>query len=144
MIGVKIDIKKVILAGIAATIVGTAIGFICCGWLFNWVYQLEPTSVWKPMDQDFGSWIGVMFFGGLVLNIILAKVYAIIHKSLPGPFVRKGLIFGLMVWSVGTLPGMFATYMTMVVAETVIWYWLFEGLLKSVILGIVIAAIYKE
>jgi putative effector of murein hydrolase LrgA (UPF0299 family) len=140
----KINMKKVLLAGVAATVVSTILGFLTCGWLFNWVYQLEPTSIWKPMEENFGAWMATMTAGALILNIILAKVYAVIYKSIPRQGIKRGLMFGFLVWSVSILPGMFSMYMTMTVATTVVIYWLLQGLVNLLILGAVIAAIYKE
>lgn len=42
-------IWKPLVATLAVTVLGAAVGFVSCGMLFNWVYQLEPTNVWKPM-----------------------------------------------------------------------------------------------
>jgi len=140
---VKLKVKRVIAAGIAATIVSFIWGFLTCGWLFNWVYTLEPTNVWKPMEP-LETWIAWMNVGGLILNIILAGVFAYIYKGIPGTKIRKGLCFGLMVWLVATLPGMFSTYMMMTVNTTVVTYWIINALIEYLLLGVVIAAIYKE
>ena len=71
---------KIIIAAAAATIFDTIIGGVCCRGVFNWVYKLEPTNVWKPMESAPGA---VYYAGVLVLNIILASVYALFHKSIP-------------------------------------------------------------
>jgi hypothetical protein len=81
----------------------------------------------------------------LVLSVILSFVYALIQKGLPGGSkLKKGMVFGLCVWAVGLLPGMFATYTFMTVAPTVIIYWTVLGLIQSPLEGMIIAAIYGE
>lgn len=136
-------IGKILIAGIAVTIFNVIIGMVSCGWIFNWVYELEPTNVWKPMSSN-GPGIGFMI-GSLLLNIIMSYVYALMNKGVPGKnrFV-KGLVFGLCVWAVGMLPGMLATYSFMTVATTVVVYWTTLGLIQTPLQGMIIAAIYGE
>jgi len=133
---------KVLFAGVVVEIFSAIVGFVTCGWLFNWVYKLPPTDVWKPMEGPPGLEV---YIGGLILSIILALIYAIVQKGIPGKNkIAKGIVFGLCVWAVGTLPGMFATWAFMTVAETVIIYWTILALVVTPIKGIIIAAIYGE
>lgn len=133
---------KILLAGLAITVFNAIFGALTCGNIFTWVYRLEPTNVWKPVN---GAPSAMFMAGGLMLSIILAFVYALINKGIPGSnkFV-KGIIFGLCVWAVGMMPGMLATYEFMTVAPTVIIYWSIIGLIKTPLVGIIIAAIYGE
>lgn len=140
----KVDWKKIILPAIAVTIFGFIWGWLTCGWLFNWVYTLEPTSIWKPSEAMNTNWFILMNLGGLVLNLALVWVYALLLKAIPGKGIYKGLWYGFFVWLAGTLPGMFSLYMTMVIAQTVVVYWLVNGLISSLIAGAIIAAVYKE
>ncbi len=132
-------IWKPLVAILAVTVLGVAVGFVSCGMLFNWVYELEPTNVWKPMTGP----PGVMFqLAHLGLNVVLVAAYLLIRKGLPGKSgLIKGLTFGLGVWAVGTLPGMFSTYAFMTVAPTVIIYWTILALVLCPLKGIIIAAI---
>ncbi|MBN2483979.1 MAG: hypothetical protein JXD21_07260 [Candidatus Omnitrophica bacterium] len=135
-------IGKLLLAGVAVTIFNAIAGMVTCAGIFNWVYKLEPTNVWKPMDSAPGAGF---FIGSLVISIILALVYALIRKGLPGKNkLTKGFVFGLCVWAVGILPGMFATYSFMTVAPTVVLYWTIMGLIQTPLEGMIIAAIYGE
>lgn len=133
---------KIVIAGLAVTIFGMIMGAVTCGGIFNWVYKLEPTNVWKPMDGPPGI---IFMIGTLVLNIILSFIYALIHKGIPGKSkLVKGLIFGLCVWAVGMLPGMFSTYAFMTVSTTVVVYWTILGLITTPLEGMIIASIYGE
>ncbi len=133
---------KILIAGVAVTVFNMIVGSLTCGGVFNWVYTLEPTNVWKPMDGP----PGLMFMlGSLILNIILAIVYAILRKGIPGNNKWiKGLVYGLCVWAVGMLPGMLMTYFFMTVAPTVLVYWTLLGLIQTPLEGLIIAAIYGE
>lgn len=132
-------IGKILIAAVAALVFGAIFAGVTCGWLFNWVYKLEPTNVWKPMDTP-----GLLFYiGSFLLDIILVVVYVSLNKGIPGrnKFL-KGFIFGLCVWAVGVLPGMFCTYYFMTVATGVVIYWTILGLVEIPIKGLIIAAIY--
>ncbi|MFA5148359.1 MAG: hypothetical protein WC491_04440 [Candidatus Omnitrophota bacterium] len=135
-------IGKLLIAAIALSIFGFIVAAVTCGGVFNWVYKLEPTNVWKPMD---GPPVLAYHVVGLLLNMILVAVYALLRKGIPGKSrLVKGLVYGLCVWAVGMLPGMFATYYFMTVATEVVIYWTILGLVEYPIMGLIIAAIYGE
>ena len=115
--------KKIILSGIAATLIYCVwywLTLLICGF-FNWEF------------------IGIEFvasvLSGLILSIILVLVYAVLYKGIPGQGIKKGLWFGLLVWAVCVLP---------TAIKGVLIYLALSELVKLLILGAVIAAIYKE
>ena len=129
-------IGKILIAALVVSLFGAIFSGLTCGWLFNWVYKLEPTNVWKPMAGPPGL---VFYLGSFLLNIILAVVYALLSKGLPGKNkLAKGLVFGLCVWAVGILPGMFATYYFMTVATGWVIYMFIIGLVETPIKGLII------
>ncbi len=135
-------IGRLFIAGVAITIFDAIIGGITCGGIFNWVYKLEPTNLWKPMDGPPGV---MVYVGMLVLNLVFVFVYALFLKGIPGKNkLVKGVVFGLCVWAIGILPGMFATHTFMTVATTVVIYWTILGLVQTPLKGLILAAIYGE
>jgi len=133
--------KKAVIAGVLAAVVSFIFSWLTCGWLFNWVYALPPIEVWKPItstNMAFSA-LTTLFFG-----IVLALVYALLYKGLPIKGLKKGLLYGFIVWLVGTLPGMASTYSFTVIAPGVVIYWTLIGLVHYLLLGLVIAAIYKK
>lgn len=132
---------KIIAAAVVVTIFDAIVGAVTCGGVFNWVYKLEPVNVWKPMEAP-----GIVYYiGAALLTLIFVSIYAVLHKGIPGKNkLVKGLIFGLCVWAVGMLPGMFATYIFMTVAPTVILYWTILALVQYPLKGLISAAIYGE
>jgi len=136
------NMGKILIAAVVVSLFNAIFSGITCGWLFNWVYKLEPTNVWKPMVGPPG--LG-LYIGEFLLNIILVIVYALLLKGIPGKNkLTKGLVFGVCVWAVGMLPGMFSTYYFMTVATGVVVYWTILGLVATPIKGLIIAAIYGE
>ncbi len=135
-------IGKILIAAAAVSVFGVIFSGITCGWLFNWVYKLEPTNVWKPMNGPPGLVFQIVVF---LFHIVLAVVYALIRKGIPGKNkLAKGFVFGLCIWAVGILPGMFSTYYFMTVSTVVVIYWAILGLIEIPIKGLIIAAIYDE
>ncbi|MBM4177662.1 hypothetical protein FJ208_02590 [Candidatus Gribaldobacteria bacterium] len=135
-------IGKILISALAVSLFSMVFAGVTCGGLFNWVYKLEPTNVWKPMDGPPGLAFQI---GSFLLNVVLAIVYVLLRKGIPGKNkLTKGLIFGLCVWAVGMLPGMFTTYYFMTVATGVVIYWSLMGLIEIPIKGLIIAAIYGE
>jgi hypothetical protein len=133
---------KMLAAALAASLFNAIFSAVTCGWLFNWVYKLEPANVWKPMDSPPGP---AFYMGVLLLNVVFVTVYALLRKGIPGKNrLTKGLVFGLCVWAVGMLPGLFTTYSFMSVSTGVIIYWTVLGLVETPLKGLIIAAIYGD
>jgi len=134
-------IGKIVIATVVITVFNAIVGAVACGGIFNWVYKLEPVSVWKPMEAP-----GILYYiGAILLDFIFVVIYALLHTGIPGKNkLIKGLVFGLCVWGIGTLPGMFATYIFMTVAPTVIIYWTIMALVLAPLKGLMTAAIYGE
>ena len=133
---------RILVASVAVTVFNVVVGGLTCGWLFNWVYKIEPTNVWKPMEAPPGV---VFLAGSLALSLILVLVYVLLRKGIPGPNrLVKGLVFGLCVWAVGVLPGMLSTFTFMTVAATVLIYWTALLLVVLPLKGLIIAAIYGK
>jgi hypothetical protein len=138
-----VKIGRILIGGVAVWIFEMVLGMVTCGWLFNWVYELEPQNVWKPMGE-YGPPAWAML-GFLALSIILVFVYALLRKGVPGKNrIVKGIVFGLCVLAVGVLPGMLITYAFMTVATGVVIYWTIQAFIMCPIKGIIIAVIYGE
>lgn len=134
-------IGKVVLAGIVVGILHVIWSWITCGWLFNWVYSIEPVNIWKATEN---IPFLLMSVSNIVFAFLLALVYALIRKGLPGKGVIKGLWFGLFVWLVGPLPGNFILGLCSTMAQQVIIYWIAIFLVTLLWEGLLIAAIYGK
>ncbi|MFH1691168.1 MAG: hypothetical protein ABIC68_01150 [Candidatus Omnitrophota bacterium] len=133
---------KVLLAALAVSVFHMVFGALTCGWLFSWVYTIEPVNIWRHMDGPPGP--GFML-GTFLFNIIFVIVYVVLKKGVPGKTkLIKGLVFGLCVWAVGILPGMFVTAYFMTVAPVVVVYWILIGLIETPLKGLIAALVYGE
>lgn len=135
---------RMILAGIIIWIVNTALIWLTCGWLFNWVYEIPP-NIWVGPEvmMSTGNMIGSNLVG-LFGAIIFALIYALVYKYIPSKGVKSGMLYGLMVWLVGVLSGMATMPFYMTISTTVIVYWIIQALVLKLITGELLGAIYKE
>ncbi|MBU1036734.1 hypothetical protein KKF32_01695 [Patescibacteria group bacterium] len=136
---------KIISASIIIWIVGSVFGWLTCGWLFNWVYTLSPTYIWKDasMMMSASNMIG-SFLVGLMVSIIFVLVYTLIYKALPGKGAVKGMTYGFIIWTVSALSGILSMPFYMNIATTVVIYWIIQALVLNLINGAIVGAIYKE
>ncbi|MEA3515327.1 MAG: hypothetical protein U9R34_07640 [Nanoarchaeota archaeon] len=138
----KIDCKKISLATIAIWIVSNILGFVTCGWLFNWVYQIPP-NIWKTAEQVTGNMVWATLLG-LIPAILFTVVFVILYKGIPGKGIKKGINYGIIVWLVSAFGGLMTMPFYMTISATVIIYWIIQSLVVNVVNGIIVAAIYKE
>lgn len=134
---------RIFLGAVAATVFSAIWNSVMCAWLFKWVYDIPPIEFWKPEVTYTGSFWAILYIGSFILYFILAAVFGWIYKALPSKcWCCRGSAFGLIVWLVGTLPGMFFMYMFATIAPTVIIYWAISGLVSLQIVGLIMSAIY--
>ena len=134
--------KRLLMAGIAASVLflvldvvlGTAGGFIGA--------QVFGLLVEQPPGFEAKIKFGLIF--ELINGFMLAVIYAVIHPSLPGRGWKKGIGYGLMVWGLRVVMGAFSTYMMTDMSPILIAITVVTGLIEVLILGIVIAALYRD
>lgn len=136
--------KQMLLAAVLIWIVGTIFSWLTCGWLFNWIYTIEPI-IWQPVEviMSTGSFVGSSLLG-LLTSILFVLVYAVFYKGIPGKGVKKGMAFGFFIWLVSGLSGMITMPFYMTIATTVVAYWIISALVMSLIKGAIVGAIYKK
>lgn len=135
------NVVRLIVAGVVASVLfllldavlGMAGGFIGAN-LFGLPSQ-QPPGIEAKMK------LGLAF--ELINGFMLAVIYALIHSSLPGQGWQKGIPYGLIVWGLRVVMWAFSTYMMTDMSPITISITVGTGLIEVLILGIVIAAIYR-
>jgi hypothetical protein len=131
--------KKVIISGLVAGVVILVVGMLT-GSLFSVDYSKTP-ELWKEMT---GNWYYQMWAVDFVEGIIYAMVFTVLYNSIPGKGWKKGLNYGIILWLVGTVPGMMLTYLTMAVPDMIVASWTFGGLISLVIAGSAMALVHDK
>lgn len=135
-------ISKVLISTVVVSIFNFIVGALTCGGVFSWVYKLEPTNIWTPVNKNS---LPLMIVEILIANLLFVIVYALIQKGVPGKNkYSKGLVYGLLVCLVGLVPGMLSTAIHMTVAKIVVIYWTIWGLIVNPLKGLIVSAIYGE
>jgi len=134
-------ILRGILGGVAFGMIGEISGFLIYGVLFM-KWTSEAGQVFRPMDSLYMR-IGMPLadiFGGLMV----ALAYAILYRGIPGTGIKKGLVFGLILWLITRFAGeLFFYVMSPIPFILVIAGWI-HGLIVGAIGGTSIAAIYGK
>lgn len=133
------NVKRLLVAGIVASVL-----FLVLDAIFGMIGGLIGMQLFGlPLEQpsEVKMMIGPIF--ELINGFMLATIYAIIHPSLPGQGWQKGVSYGLIVWGLRVVMWAFSNYMMTDMPPVLIVITVVTGLIEVLILGVVIAAIYK-
>lgn len=134
--------KKILIASVFIWIVSTAFGWLTCGVLFNWVYMLPP-NIWQT-PEAMASGLIWMALLGILISLIFVTVFALLYRGIPRKGVRKGVIYGFVIWLVSGFSGMITMPFYMTISTTVVIYWIINALIINLINGAIVGAIYKR
>ena len=132
--------KKIIIGGLLAGLALLVVGFVFSSFSAD-MYKMSPAGMWKPMG---GDWFIQMIVYNIVVGVIMAYVFSIIKSAVPGSGITKGVIFGLMVWLLGSVPGLGITYLTMNIRNKLIITWLINGLVNYMAAGAAIEVVDEK
>lgn len=86
----NIDVKRVVVAGVAGTVVMTAVGL--------WMAPMMGIPRMNPAAMLAGAMGGVAILGWLahfMIGVILAGIYALVAPMLAGPPAVRGALYGI-------------------------------------------------
>jgi len=129
--------KKVIIGGILAGLAMVAIVFVIHPLTLDLI-AMSPSVMWKPASPVL---LAVYYF---VVGFILAYAYSVLKNSVPGSGIKKGVIFGLLVFLLGMIPGLGITWITMNIRNKLIFMWLIMGILEYIAAGTVIQIVDEK
>ncbi len=134
-------ILRGILGGVAFGVIGEIFGWLIYAVLFvKWTTQVS--QLWRPMDSTY--WRVGMPLADIFSGLMIALGYAILYKGIPGTGIKKGLIFGLILWLITRVGGeLFFYAMSPIPFMLVVAGWI-HGLIVGALGGIVLAAIYGK
>ena len=130
-----------ILGGVAFGMIGEIFGWLIYGVLFvKW--SMQVSQLWRPMESL--HWGVGMPLADIFSGLMIALAYAVLYKGIPGTGIKKGLIFGLILWLINRLAGeLFFYTMSPIPFMLVVAGWI-HGLIVGALGGIILAAIYGK
>lgn len=124
---------RVIVAGVIFALISQlihaleailAMGFYTDPTYFNtWSKLMMPSAGPPPLSFFYYS---IIF--GIITGILLAFAYAIIRRGVPGAGIKRGLMYGLIVFLVAGVPGSLSLYLLVNLPPMLIAYWALENL----------------
>ncbi|MBI2464371.1 hypothetical protein HYV57_05430 [Candidatus Peregrinibacteria bacterium] len=140
---------KIVLLGFLYAILAQVVHSVSA--LFSMGYYTLGTTreVWSViMMPSFGPpppvFFVVSFFFSMVIGIVLAFVYSIIHTSLHGTVSEKGMCFGILIFLISGISSGFSTFLLFNVPLMLIWVWAIEAFVISIFGGMIIARVYHK
>ncbi len=130
------NIKRFIFAAIGGFVAVFAFEMLWHGFLMKGMYD-ATISVWRPEAE---SNMTFMFASQFLFAAAMAFAYTKIGKHIP---CKRGIAFGLFVGLILAAPQL-GTYCYLPIPLTISLMWMFAALIKSVVGGMAIAAIYTE
>ena len=130
-----------ILGGVAFGMIGEIFGWLIYGSLFM-KWSMQVSQLWRPMESL--HWRVGMPLADIFSGLMIALAYAVLYKGIPGTGIKKGLIFGLILWLINRLAGeLFFYTMSPIPFMLVVAGWI-HGLIVGALGGIILAAIYGK
>ena len=137
--------KKVFLPGLVAGIAMLAVSMLVNQFVNMFVPSVAAeyvnSALFRPWSDPLMS---LIFVHPFLLGFILAWVW---NKVKPlfvsGSVWQKGTRFGLVVWLVASIPGMFISYSSFPVSLSMISSWLISGLISVIVAGWIFAKMNK-
>jgi hypothetical protein len=136
-----VNVGRLVFAGIAASILflilDAALGMLG-GWIGARLFGLPST---QPEGIESKMAAGLVF--ELVNGFLLAAIYALFYRCLPGAGWVKGLSYGLLVWGLRVVMWAFSTYMMTDMSPVAISITVGTGLVEMLVICTAIALLYR-
>lgn len=136
--------KKIVIPGLLAavlmTIVGMGIGMIFNAAVPSLGEEYMNPAIFRAWDEPL---MQLFFVYPFILGFALAWVWDKVKGLIKGNMWKRGLVFGLVFFLIGSIPGMFISYSTFQVSFLMVLSWTLNGLTNGVISGWVFAKLNK-
>ncbi|MEO6520817.1 MAG: hypothetical protein ABIN91_04005 [Mucilaginibacter sp.] len=132
--------KKIIINGI---LVGLILFIVSYGGLYITVRFFPQLFVQynNPLFKSDGSRDILFYLHAFVISLSLSWFWERFKSLFHGPFLLRGIEFGLVYALVALLPVMWITFSSLDISVTTVASWFIYGLLQAIIAGIAFARI---
>jgi hypothetical protein len=133
-----VNTKRLLVSFVATYIVYNILGFLIHSvWLADTYASLA--AVWRP-EAEMTSKMWVFFVTRAFFCFFFCYIFA---RGYENKGLGEGLRFGVIIALFYTLPVAYDSYVIYPIPYSLVLQWLFSGLVVSIILGIVVAMVYK-
>lgn len=135
--------KKIILFGIVVGIINLILGTVV-----SYLFMLFPAvSADYNNSAVMRAWsdplMSLFFVYPFIQGIILAWVWDMSKTLFHGTLAGRGTKFGLAIWLISTIPGMWMSYTCFPLSFLTIVSWTVGGFVTAIAAGIILARINK-
>lgn len=132
--------KKVLLSGLIA---GILLFIISYGGLFLTIQFFPEFFVMynNPLFNSDGSRDVLFYLHAFIISMALSWFWERFKGLFKGPFLLRGLEFGLVYAVVALLPVMWITFSSLDITLVMVLSWFFYGLVQAVLAGVLFARI---
>lgn len=138
--GSKLNVKQWAIASIAVFVGMSILEYIQHGLIMS-LWYMETPRYWRP-EEDMRNLMGWMYLGYAFYAVLFTLIYTKGYEGKPG--VGEGIRYGLWMGLFVQLPRMFIMHAIYPYAAKILVGWLIYGVIESVILGAIVAMIYKK
>jgi len=128
--------KKFFITFVVIYIAGFVLSFIIHGLILGSTYE-QLSHIWRP-DMDRLMW--VQWVTALFLSFFFVYIFA---KGYEGRGIMEGVRYGLIIWAFFSIPSVYGQYMAYPLPYSLVWKWLIADLVTMVVLGVIVALLYK-
>jgi len=130
--------KRFWLAVLAVFVVDQILGYVIHMMILDAAYR-ATASLWRP-EAEMTSLMWIMWIGSLIYCFFFTYIFT---RGYEGKGIGEGLRYGLLIGCLMSVPMSFSMYVTQPFPFSLAVYWLVFGIIATMILGIVLAAVYK-
>jgi hypothetical protein len=131
------NMKRLFWAGILVFVVSQILEFLVHGVLLRSMYEATK-SVWRP---DMMDKVWLFRVSGFITSFLLTYIFA---KGYEGKGIGEGFRFGLVLGLFVSVPMSLGMYGMLAVPAALAFWWFVAGMIGTVILGLVLAAVYRK
>ena len=140
---------KILLAGVLFAVLAQVIHSI--GAFFGMPYFTDPDylCLWSRIMMPGAGNPPVSFYFisisfSIITGLLFSVVYYVLENHIPEKTtVKRGLVFGIMLFAVNVIPIMLSTSLIFNVPSGLVWIWALDGLIIDLLGGMLIARVLK-
>ena len=130
------NVKRYFLASVAVFVTGMVLDQLIHNVILKATYE-SLKHLWRP-DMDSLMWIAPVI--GVIWSFLFTYIFI---KGYEGKGIMEGVRFGAVIGLFTSIPMAYGTYMMIAIPYSLAFQWFVYGLIENILLGIVVAAVYK-